>query len=371
MSCNFSTSAGNDNSPGQDSIPDTLAQRLSELESRPAYCISAMSSPSNVDPDRKQPKLLDQVRSAIRLRHYSIRTEEAYVQWIRRYILFHNKRHPLEMGSLEINRFLSHLASGKHVASSTQNQALCALVFLYKVVLHKDPGDLADVVWAKKPKKLPVVLTREETKALLSGLEDEKWIMGNLLYGAGLRLMECIRLRVKDVDFGYRQIVVRNGKGEKDRVTMLPACVIKPLQEHLVEVKALHERDLGEGFGNVYLPCALERKYPHADREWAWQYVFPSRKRSVDPRTHIERRHHIDETVLQRAVKEAARKARITKLVGPHVLRHSFATHLLEAGHDIRTVQELLGHEDVKTTMIYTHVLNKGGMGVQSPADRL
>ena len=329
------------------------------------------NSCSSSNRDQKQPRLLDQVRSAIRLRHYSIRTEEAYIQWIRRYILFHHKRHPLEMGSPEINHFLSHLASSKNVASSTQNQALCALVFLYKVVLHKDPGELGDVIWAKKPKKLPVVLTRAEVKALLNGLEDEKWIMANLLYGAGLRLMECIRLRVKDVDFGYKQILVRDGKGEKDRVTMLPACVIKPLSEHLVGVKKLHQKDLVEGFGNVYLPYALERKYPHADREWGWQYVFPSWKRSIDPRTRIERRHHIDETVLQRAVKEAARKARIDKLVGPHVLRHSFATHLLEAGHDIRTVQELLGHQDVRTTMIYTHILNKGGMGVQSPADRL
>ena len=330
-----------------------------------------MSSPSIFKVDQKQPKLIDQVRSAIRLRHYSIRTEEAYVQWIRRYILFHHKRHPQEMGAAEINRFLSHLASAKHVASSTQNQALCALVFLYKAVLHKDLGDLGDVVWAKKPKKLPVVLTGEEIMALLSGLDGEKWIMGNLLYGAGLRLMECIRLRVKDVDFGYRQILVRDGKGEKDRITMLPLCVIEPLQGHLAKVEALHKKDLREGFGKVHLPYALARKYPLADREWRWQYIFPSQKRSIDPRANVERRHHMDETVLQRAVKEAARKAGINKLVGPHVLRHSFATHLLEAGHDIRTVQELLGHEDVKTTMIYTHVLNKGGMGGQSPADSL
>lgn len=330
-----------------------------------------MSSSPPSNSDSRQPRLLDQVRSAIRLRHYSIRTEEAYVQWIRRFILFHNKRHPLEMGSKEINEFLSHLASSCNVASSTQNQALCSIIFLYKTVLHKDPGELGDVIWAKKPKKLPVVLTQEEVKTLLTELEGEKLIMANLLYGAGLRLMECIRLRVKDVDFSYRQVVVRDGKGEKDRVTVLPVRVIEPLQKHLVQVKTLHEQDLREGFGKVYLPHALERKYPHADREWGWQYVFPSQKRSIDPRTKIERRHHIDETVLQRAVKEAARRARIHKHIGPHVLRHSFATHLLEAGYDIRTVQELLGHEDVKTTMIYTHVLNKGGKGVQSPADRL
>jgi integron integrase len=329
-----------------------------------------MSSSLPATPEQKQPRLLDQVRSAIRLRHYSIRTEEAYVQWIKRYILFHDKRHPLEMGSREINAFLSHLAS-RNVASSTQNQALCAIVFLYKAVLHREPGELGDVVWAKKPKKLPVVLTKEEVKALLNGLEDEKWIMGNLLYGAGLRLMECLRLRVKDVDFGYGQIIVRDGKGEKDRVTMLPACVVEPMQKHLARVKELHQQDLWKGFGKVYLPYALARKYPHAEKEWGWQYVFPSKSRSTDPRTQIERRHHVNETVLQRAVKEAGRAARINKLIGPHVLRHSFATHLLEAGHDIRTVQELLGHEDVKTTMIYTHVLNKGGMGVQSPADRL
>jgi integron integrase len=253
------------------------------------------------------------------------------------------------MGSKEINAFLSHLASC-NVASSTQNQALCAVVFLYKAVLQKDPGELGDVIWAKKPKKLPVVLTREEVKALLNGLDDEKWIMANLLYGAGLRLMECLRLRVKDIDFGYVQIVVRDGKGEKDRVTMLPARVIEPLQSHLVQVKTLHYKDLDEGFGTVYLPHALERKYPHAGREWGWQYVFPSHKRSIDPRTKIERRHHLDETVLQKAVKEAGRRAKLHKHIGPHVLRHSFATHLLEAGHDIRTVQELLGHEDVKTT---------------------
>lgn len=319
---------------------------------------------------QRQPRLLDQVRSAIRLRHYSIRTEEAYIQWIKRYISFHGKRHPLEMGGVEINRFLSHLALQK-VASSTQNQALCAIIFLYKRVLHKDPGDLGHLVWAKKPKKLPVVLTREEVKAVLTRLEDEKWIMGNLLYGAGLRLMECIRLRVKDIDFGYRQIVVRDGKGEKDRVTMLPDRLIHSLQEHLVKVRRLHEEDLRAGFGSVYLPYALERKYPNAHREWGWQYIFPAHKHSVDPRTGMERRHHASEAILQRAIKAAARKIPIHKPIGPHTLRHSFATHLLEAGYDIRTVQELLGHQDVRTTMVYTHVLNRGGRGVQSPADQL
>jgi integron integrase len=329
-----------------------------------------MSSSPSTKTENKQPRLLDQVRSAIRLRHYSIRTEEAYVQWIRRFILYHNKRHPIEMGCAEINKFLSHLALRK-VASSTQNQALCAILFLYKAVLLKDPGELGDVVWAKKPKKLPVVMTREEVKALLNCLDGEKWIMGNLLYGAGLRLMECIRLRVKDVDFGYRQLVVRDGKGEKDRTTMLPSRVIEPLLAHLSRIKELHDRDVEEGFGSVYLPHALERKYPRAHVEWRWQYVFPSQNRSVDPRTGIERRHHVSEAVLQRAIRDGGRKLRIAKLIGPHSLRHSFATHLLEAGYDIRTVQELLGHEDIRTTMIYTHVLNKGGMGVQSPVDML
>ena len=281
-----------------------------------------MSSCSPGNPDRKQPRLLDQVRSAIRLRHYSIRTEEAYVQWIKRYILFHNKRHPLEMGSGEINAFLSHLARHQNVASSTQNQALCAVLFLYKTVLHKDPGELGDVVWAKKPKKLPVVLTHEEVKALLNRLEDEKWIMGNLLYGAGLRLMECLRLRVKDIDFGYKQIVVRDGKGEKDRATIFPDRLIQPLREHLMKVKELHDVDLREGFGSVHLPYALERKYPRAHGEWGWQYVFPSQNRSMDPRTNIERRHHICETVLQKAIRAAARKIPIFKPIGPHTLRH-------------------------------------------------
>ncbi|RJQ65396.1 MAG: integron integrase [Desulfobacteraceae bacterium] len=326
-------------------------------------------SPRQRQPEQKK-KLLDQVRAAIRLRHYSIRTEDAYVQWIRRYILFHEKRHPLEMGGPEIAHFLSHLAAG-NVSASTQNQALCAIVFLYKAVLNKDPGEFKDVVWAKRSRKLPSVLTREETKSLLKHLKDEKWIMANLLYGAGLRLMECLRLRIKDIDFSYKQVIVRDGKGEKDRITMLPACTADPLKTHLARVKEIHEEDLRDGFGSVYLPNALTKKYPNADREWIWQYVFPSKKRSVDPRTGIERRHHIHEIVLQRAVKEASRLSGLTKKVSCHTLRHSFATHLLESGYDIRTIQELLGHKDVQTTMIYTHVLNRGGRGVESPADLL
>lgn len=330
----------------------------------------AMTRIQQYSQEQQKPKLLDQVRSAIRVRHYSIRTEEAYVQWVKRFILYHNKRHPADMGSREISEFLSHLAM-QNVAASTQNQALSAIVFLYKAVLHRDPGEFTDVIWAKRSRKLPVVLTRNEVKLLLDKLNDEKWIMANLLYGAGLRLMECLRLRVKDVDFNYRQIIVRDDKGEKDRITMLPNCIQESLKEHLEKVKRIHKQDLAEGFGSVYLPHALDRKYPQAHRQWIWQYVFPSVKRSIDPRTGVERRHHLSELVLQRAVKEATSKSKIAKKVSCHTLRHSFATHLLEAGYDIRTIQELLGHKDVQTTMIYTHVLNSGGHGVQSPADRL
>ncbi len=319
----------------------------------------------------QKPKLLDQVRQAIRTRHYSLRTEEAYVQWIKRFILFHHKRHPKDMGADEVTQFLSDLAVNHHVAASTQNQALSALLFLYQEVLKQEIPWLHDVVRAKKAKKIPVVLTREEVKAVLSGLSGPAGIMAGLLYGSGLRLMECIRLRVKDVDFSYNQIAVRDGKGEKDRVTMLPLNVKESLQCHLQDVKHLHEQDLQEGFGAVSLPYALERKYPHANREWAWQYVFPAAKRSIDPRTGIERRHHVSQLMLQRAVKAAVRKADIAKVASCHTFRHSFATHLLEAGYDIRTVQELLGHRDVNTTMIYTHVLNRGGKGVRSPADLL
>ncbi|MDY6845079.1 MAG: integron integrase [Thermodesulfobacteriota bacterium] len=322
------------------------------------------------DPHYK-PRLLDQVRQIIRVKHYSIRTEESYIQWMRRFIIFHGKRHPREMGAEEINQFLSHLAMDRKVAASTQNQALSALLFLYKEVLKQDIGLLGDVVRARKAKKLPVVFTPEEVKFVLSYLSGTKWIMANLLYGSGLRLMECIRLRVKDIDFSYEQIVVRDGKGNKDRITMLPLNVMEPLQKHLIKVKELQEKDLAEGFGQVYLPVALEKKYLNANREWIWQYVFPALKRSIDPRSGIERRHHVGTMVLQRAVKEAIRKAGIPKMASCHTFRHSFATHLLAAGYDIRTVQELLGHNEVSTTMIYTHVLNKGGKAVRSPADML
>jgi integron integrase len=320
-------------------------------------------------PSVNKPKLLDQVRNVIRVKHYSIRTEEVYVQWVRRFVLFHNKRHPQDMGEREISEFLTHLATVGKVAASTQNQALNAIVFLYKEVLKQDVGILEGVEWAKKAQHLPVVLTKEEVKKVLCQLKGTKWLMAGLLYGAGLRLMECLRLRVKDVDLAYNQLVVRDGKGNKDRVTMLPEALKEPLQKHLERVKVLHEQDLANGFGRVYLPDALERKYPNANREWGWQYVFPAARVSADPRSGSVRRHHVFETLLQRAVKEAVRKAGIAKPAGCHTFRHSFATHLLEDGYDIRTVQELLGHKDVSTTMIYTHVLNKGGKGVRSPLD--
>jgi len=317
------------------------------------------------------PKLLDQVRSAIRTRHYSIRTEQAYVNWIRKFILFHNKRHPAEMGATEIGQFITDLAMKKHVAASTQNQALSAILFLYNEVLQQEIGTIDNLVWAKRPKRLPVVLTRDEVKAIMRQLSGTTWIMAMLLYGSGLRLMECLRLRVQDIDFTYKQITVRDAKGQKDRITMLPQILIDPLKQHLKKVKALHEKDLQAGYGTVYLPNALERKYRNANRQWNWQYVFPASQLSIDPRSGRKQRHHLDENVLQRAVKIAIQKAGINKHASCHTLRHSFATHLLEAKYDIRTVQELLGHQDLNTTMIYTHVLNKGGMGVSSPADSL
>ena len=318
-----------------------------------------------------KPKLLDQVRNVIRYKHYSIRTEESYVHWIKRYIFFHKKRHPQEMGCEEVSQFLTYLAVELNVASSTQNQAFSAILFLYRYVLKKELGLLRNVTRAKKPAKLPVVFTQDEIKNIVVQLDGINWLMANLLYGAGLRLRECLQLRVKDVDFGYKQIVVRDGKGHKDRVTMLPVYIIDPLLKHLQKIKVMHSRDLNNGFGDVYLPFALERKYKNANREWGWQYVFPSNKRSVDPRSKKVRRHHISESVIHRALKKALRDAGITKSGSSHAMRHSFATHLLESGYDIRTVQELLGHKDVSTTMIYTHVMNRGGKGVLSPGDSL
>ena len=315
------------------------------------------------------PRLLDRVRDAIRVRHYSIRTEQAYIDWTRRYILFHGKRHPSEMGKAQVEEFLSHLAVSANVAASTQNQALSAILFLYRHVLGQGLGWMDDVVRAKKPARLPVVLTRDEVDAIVARLDGVRWIMAMLLYGGGLRLLECMRLRVKDIDFERRSITVRDGKGGKDRVTVLPDRVIEPLRLQLERVRAVHADDVARGFGRVYLPHALDRKYPEANRMFAWQYVFPASGRAADPRSGIERRHHLDESVLQRAVKNAIRAAAIQKPGNCHSLRHSFATHLLEDGYDIRTIQELLGHSDVSTTMIYTHVMNRGGRGVRSPAD--
>jgi len=321
--------------------------------------------------DRKSPRLLDQVRELIRIRHYSIRTEQAYVQWIRRYILFHDKRHPRELGAEEVTAFLSHLAIKRNVAASTQNQALNAILFLYREVLKCTLPWLENVQRAKKPQRLPVVLTRDEVRAMLGQMQGTPWLMAALIYGGGLRLMECLRLRVKDVDFQYRQLVIRDAKGQKDRVTLLPQNLFESLRNHLVRVRTLHEADLREGYGCVHLPFALAEKYPAANRDWGWQYVFPSTRRSIDPRSGVERRHHAPEDSLQRALRQAVRKAGIIKPASVHTLRHSFATHLLESGYDIRTVQELLGHADVKTTMIYTHVLNRGGKGVVSPFESI
>jgi len=315
------------------------------------------------------PKLLDQVRGKIRLKHYSIRTEQAYVDWIKRFILHNGKKHPNELGAEEVEAFLTHLAVQGRVAASTQNQAKSALLFLYREVLGDELPWLDNVEQAKTPKRLPVVLTREEVQRVLSQLEGQHRLVAGLLYGAGLRILECLRLRVKDVDFARKEILVRDGKGFKDRVTMLPQSLILVLQQHLERVEALHEQDLQAGYGAVFLPNALDRKYPNAAREWGWQYVFPSANLSTDPRSGEVRRHHVQDQAVQRAVKQAVRNAGLVKPATPHTFRHSFATHLLEGGYDIRTVQELLGHSDVSTTMIYTRVLNKGGRGVASPLD--
>lgn len=323
----------------------------------------------NSAPTSNKPKLLDSVREVIRRKHYSIRTEQAYCDWIKRFILFHRKRHPAEMAEAEITEFLTHLAVKANVAAATQNQALSALLFLYREVLHREIGWLDGVERAKKPMRLPVVLTRAEVRRIFSHLHGTTKLMAGLLYGSGLRLMECVGLRVKDVDLAYVTITVRDTKGGKDRVTMLPTNLAQALQRHLLKRRSQHEQDLADGFGHVYLPHALTRKYPNASRQWMWQYIFASSRISVDPRSGVRQRHHIAESILQRAVKDAISRAGVDKPATCHTLRHSFATHLLERGYDIRTVQELLGHKDVSTTMIYTHVLNRPGIGVKSPLD--
>jgi integron integrase len=316
-----------------------------------------------------QPRLLDCLREALRARHYSRRTEQTYCAWVRRFIYFHNIRHPAEMGEPEINAFLTQLAVKHKVSASTQNQALSALLFLYRHVLGREIGDLGNVIRARKPKRLPVVMTREEVRAVLGQLTGDKWLMASLMYGAGLRLMECLRLRVQDLDFSRNEIMVRDGKGAKDRITMLPESLKSALNDHLRKVRMIHKSDLSAGWGRVQMPMALDRKYPNAPAEWRWQWVFPQQNRWKNIKTGEEGRHHVHETILQRAVREAVRTANVVKHVGCHTFRHSFATHLLEAGYDIRTIQELLGHKDVSTTMVYTHVLSKGGRGVQSPID--
>jgi len=316
------------------------------------------------------PRLLDQVRDRIRLKHYSIRTEQAYLDWVRRFVVFHDRRHPRELGHGHVEAFLTHLAVERNVAAATQNQAKSALLFLYKEVLGAELPWLDGVESAKRPRRLPAVLTPEEVGAVLRRVDGTSGLVLRLLYGTGMRMLEALRLRVKDVEFQRREILVRDGKGARDRVTMLPDRLALPLRAHLARVKTLHDDDLREGCGEVYLPHALARKYPNAPREWAWQYVFPSAKRSQDPRSGAVRRHHADDQNIQRAMRAALRAAGIAKVATPHTLRHSFATHLLESGYDIRTVQELLGHKDVSTTMIYTHVLNRGGRGVTSPIDR-
>jgi len=315
-------------------------------------------------------KLLDLVSTVARLKHLSIRTEKAYRNQIKRFIIFHQLRHPEEMGEEEIRAYLSHLAVNRNVAASTQNVALAALLFLYRDVLKKNLARIEDIERARLPTRLPVVFTREEVRALMKRLSGVDLIAASLMYGAGLRLMECLRLRVKDIDFSYNQITIRSGKGEKDRVTMLPASLKEPLRCHLLNVRLIHQTDLRQGLGEVYLPYALERKFSGAARQWGWQYVFPAQGLTRDPRSGNLRRHHVHESKIQRAVKNAIRASRITKRGSCHTFRHSFATHLLEDGYDIRTVQELLGHKDVRTTMIYTHVLNRGGRGVKSPLDQ-
>jgi len=333
----------------------------------PRLAVSVVPAPHQLEATR--PRLLTRVRTVLRVRHYSRRTEKSYVGWIKRFIFFHGVRHPDLMGEAEVRAFLTDLALRSHVSASTQNQAFSALLFLYREVLGRKLEGLEEGVRAKRPVHLPVVLSREEVRSVLERLRGVPWLMASLIYGSGLRILECARLRVKDLDFVRGEVTVRDGKGRKDRVTLLPGRLTDALHLHLDRVREQHRRDLSRGGGHVALPEALARKYPNADGDWAWQWVFPASRCHDDPRLGPRRRHHLHETVLQRAFHEAVRSAGIAKHATCHTLRHSFATHLLEAGYDIRTIQELLGHNDVSTTMIYTHVLNRGGLGVRSPLD--
>ncbi len=350
-------------------VPATLSQPPRVFSESEAKVSPLIPAPTGAPALSRQPKLLHRLRDALRARHYSPRTEQSYRHWVKRFIFF--VRHPAGMAEPEINTFLTHLAVREKVSASTQNQALSALLFLYRHVLGRQLEDLGDVVRARRPKRLPVVLTRPEVKAVLGNLTGDKWLMASLMYGAGLRLLECLRLRVQDVDLAAGQITVRDGKGFQDRRTMLPEALKGPLKEHLVRVRQIHQRDLAEGYGRVAMPYALARKYPNAVAAWGWQWVFPQEQRWMNPATGQQGRHHVDESLVQRAVQTAVRKSGMSKHATCHTFRHCFATHLLEAGYDIRTVQELLGHKDVKTTMIYTHVLNRGGLGVRSPVDAL
>ncbi|MBN1355998.1 integron integrase [bacterium] len=321
--------------------------------------------------EKKKTRLLDQVSANLRARHYSRKTEQTYLGWIKKYILFHDKRHPSEMGEKEINKYLTYLALKVKVSASTQTQALSAILFLYRHVLKQEIGNIGDIIRARKSRRLPVVMTKEEVKQVIINLSGEIWIIVSLMYGAGLRLTECLRLRVQDIDFSGNQIMIRSGKGDKDRLTMLLENLKEPLMDHLKKVRQLHQKDIQDGWGDVSLPHSLSRKYPNASRDWQWQYVFPQEHRWTNKQTKEQGRHHIDESIVQKAVRSAVFRSGITKHATCHTFRHSFATHLLASGYDIRTVQELLGHKDVKTTMVYTHVLNRGGRGVQSPLDAL
>jgi integron integrase len=359
--------------PGPSDFGEASANLVTEATAKQKFMSMSWSSARIAEqpPATKPARLVERVRDVMRLKHYSIRTERSYWGWIERFIRFHGMRHPNEMGEVEVTTFLTSLARDGNVSASTQNQALSALLFLYKEVLKQEFGWLEDVERARKPTRIPVVLTPDEVNKVFRRLHGTPKLMAGLLYGSGLRLMECVRLRVKDIDFGYLRITVRDGKGAKDRVTMLPVKLAEPLRQHLIKVQVQHRQDLSDGFGAVYLPEALARKYPKAAREWYWQYVFPSSRLSLDPRASdgVLRRHHVDESSLQQAVKRAVRESGIAKPASCHTLRHSFATHLLQNGYDIRTVQELLGHKDVSTTMIYTHVSGSPGVGVRSPID--